>query len=81
MTQYGLLKKWRITPGGTFVDGKRVSEITVSDLGINGKHSFTVRVGVKADAANQGGLNLFGRKFGNYDQDILLRLDYEPRRT
>jgi predicted transcriptional regulator len=35
-----------------------------------------VRVGVKENAANVGGINIFGREFGNYPQDILLRIDY-----
>jgi predicted transcriptional regulator len=35
-----------------------------------------VRIGVKADARYVGGLNIFGRHFGNYPQDIVLRLRY-----
>jgi predicted transcriptional regulator len=49
------------------------SDIT---LWING---VEVRLGVKADARNVGGLNLFGRKFGNYGQDILMRTKYAFR--
>jgi predicted transcriptional regulator len=30
---------------------------------------------VKADAKHPGGINIFGRGFGNYDQDIVLRLN------
>jgi predicted transcriptional regulator len=81
MSQFGSLKKWRVTPEGTFIDGRMISSVKVSDLEIDGKNSFPVRIGVKADAVNQGGLNLFGRKFGNYDQDILLRLDFESKRN
>jgi predicted transcriptional regulator len=29
---------------------------------------------VKDDAKHRGGLNIFGRGFGNYDQDITMRL-------
>ena len=35
-----------------------------------------MRIGVRADAENVGGLNLFGRGFGNYPQDLGLRLEY-----
>ena len=28
----------------------------------------------KEDARHPGGINIFGRGFGNYDQDIVLRL-------
>jgi predicted transcriptional regulator len=78
-TQYGLLKKWRITGDGSYIDGRRVSDKTVRDLAIDGSHFFTVRVGVKPDAINTGGLNIFGSKFGNYEQDLLVRMDFEHR--
>jgi hypothetical protein len=39
---------------------------------------ITVRVGVKADALHVGGINLFGSSFGNYPQDLTLRLEYAP---
>ncbi|CAG7610771.1 hypothetical protein PAESOLCIP111_01285 [Paenibacillus solanacearum] len=78
-SQFGMLKKWKVTEEGSFIDGTSVSNLKVNELGIEGSHSFKVRVGIKPNAANQGGINLFGHKFGNYDQDILLRMDYKPR--
>jgi len=78
-TQFGVLKKWRVTKEGSFIDGNRVSSVNIDDLCIGDRASFAVRIGVKEDASNVGGLNLFGRKFGHYDQDILLRMDYESR--
>jgi hypothetical protein len=33
-----------------------------------------VRIGVKDNAEHLGGINIFGRGFGNYDQDLVLRL-------
>ena len=76
-TQYGLLKKWRVTGDGSYIDGSRISDATVQDLGIDGTHSFSVRIGIKPDAANPGGLNLFGSKFGNYEQDLVVRMEFE----
>lgn len=73
-SQYGLLQKWFINDRGSFVDGVQVSSLTLADLHLQGHHSIRVRLGVKADAAHPGGLNIFGRGFGNYDQAILLRL-------
>ena len=37
---------------------------------------ISVRIGVPADAANVGGLNLFGEKFGDFAQTLTLRLGY-----
>lgn len=75
-SQYGLLKVWQVNAGGSFVDGRRVSDVTVDQLHIENDASLTVRIGVAADAKNVGGINIFGRDFGNYPQDIVLRLRY-----
>jgi predicted transcriptional regulator len=73
-SQYGMLKGWRVTPDGAFVDGVRISPLTPKDLDISSHHSIRLRIEVKPDARHPGGVNIFGRGFGNYDQDIVLRL-------
>jgi predicted transcriptional regulator len=73
-SQYGKLKYWRINDQGSFVDGVRISDVTLDDLAIDQHRSIRMRIGVKEDAEHPGGINIFGRGFGNYDQDILLRI-------
>ncbi|HPX25787.1 MAG TPA: ArsR family transcriptional regulator [Treponemataceae bacterium] len=73
-SQYGLLKHWSVTDEGSFVDGVKISGISLADLKINEHHSIKLRIGVKDNAEHLGGINIFGRGFGNYDQGILLRL-------
>ncbi|MDF0601256.1 ArsR family transcriptional regulator [Psychromarinibacter sp. C21-152] len=73
-SQYGMLKTWSVTRAGTFVDGVRISDVSIRDLDLTEHRSVRVRIEVKADAQHPGGINIFGRGFGNYDQDILLRL-------
>lgn len=73
-SQYGQLTSWRITAGGTFVDGARISPVTLRDLDLDGHHSVKLRVGIDENAAHPGGVNIFGRGFGNHDQDIVMRL-------
>jgi predicted transcriptional regulator len=79
-TQYGLLKKWRINGTGTYIDGEPLSPVTLEDLHLHRKPYLSVRLGVKEDADNVGGLNLFGRRFGNYELDLLLRMDFQRKR-
>lgn len=73
-SQYGDLKRWQVTAEGSFRDGQRVSDCRLADLELNDHRSIRVRIGVKDDARHPGGLNIFGRGFGNHDQDITLRL-------
>jgi predicted transcriptional regulator len=75
-SQYGLQKSWSVTEAGAFVDGVRVSDIKLGDLHLHDHHSIKVKVGIKDGAENIGGVNIFGRGFGNYDQDIVLRLTF-----
>jgi predicted transcriptional regulator len=73
-SQYGLLTTWEVTGEGTFVDRLKVSSVTLKNLHILDHHSIKVRIGVKESARHVGGLNIFGKGFGDYDQDIVLRL-------
>jgi predicted transcriptional regulator len=80
MTQFGLLKIWTVEETGTYVDGTRVSDVSLSRLLVVPQQPVSVRVGVKPDAEHQGGFNLFGRGFGNYAQDLVLRLFYSRKK-
>jgi len=75
-TQYGLLKVWHVNERETEVDGMRLSSVTLRDLNLSDEPFIAVRIGIKADAEHIGGLNLFGSRFGNYPQDLLLRVGY-----
>ena len=75
-SQYGLLKVWTVNENGSFVDGKRISDIKLDSIQIAHSTSFSVRIGVKPEARNVGGINIFGKQFGNYPQDIILRMRY-----
>ncbi len=84
-SQYGVLKRWLINSEGSFIDGYQLSKVTLRDLGIEVQPVITLRLGVKEDAHNVGGINLFGSTFGNYPQDITLRIEQvrstQPSRT
>lgn len=77
LNQSGFLKVWQIDDAGTSIDGVKLSSVKVGDLHIASWQTIRVRIGVKPDAHNQGGFALFGKGFGNYEQDVVLRLHYE----
>ena len=79
-TQFGVLKRWRVSGDGTSIDGIGLSSVTVADLRIRAGEPIRIRIGVRPDAQNVGGINLFGRGFGNYPQDVGLRIEYDTDR-
>lgn len=73
-SQYGKLKSVRVTEQGTYVDGLKISPVSLKDLDLGSHRSIRFRISVKDAARHPGGVNIFGRGFGNYDQDIVMRL-------
>ncbi len=78
-TQFGALKVFSVTEEGSFVDGLPASGVTIRQTMVVPHQPVTVRIGVKPDALHRGGFNLFGRSFGNYQQDLILRLHTRPK--
>ena len=78
-TQYGLLKRWRIAQDGTYVDGGKISSIGLAAIGLDANPHIVMRLEVKEDARHVGGINLFGKRFGNYAQDLVMRTHYAFR--
>lgn len=72
-SQFGMLKNWRISREGSFLDNIPISNIKLQDLDIQQAAYLSVSIGVSPDATHVGGVNLFGRGFGDIPQDILLR--------
>jgi predicted transcriptional regulator len=75
-SQYGILTTWA-SETGTSVNGVPISATKLADLRLHTHHSVKVRIGVKESAEHGGGINIFGKGFGNYDQDIILRLFFD----
>ena len=69
------LKKIEITPLGTSLDGVSVSsEHTLDSLGIRGSGTVRFELGIKESAVHRGGINLFGKNFGDFPQAIVMKL-------
>lgn len=75
-SQYGLRKTWRIDETQTTLDGEYLSGVTLADLRLSEEAFISLRVGVSAQAAHVGGINLFGEKFGDYGHGIVMRIGY-----
>ncbi|MDD3278042.1 MAG: helix-turn-helix domain-containing protein [Lachnospiraceae bacterium] len=75
-TQYGLQVVWEVREDGCYLNGKHVSQTGVESLALMEKAYVAVRIGNKPDARYIGGFNIFGKGFGDYDQDIVLTMEY-----
>ncbi|MBS4179522.1 ArsR/SmtB family transcription factor [Lederbergia citrea] len=75
-TQYGLLKTWKIDNNASYLDDVKVSAVNLLDIKLGTQKYVDLRVGIKQNAKNVGGINLFGKELGDYEQDILMRVIY-----
>lgn len=75
-SQFGSLKNWSIDARGSYVDGVKLSNVSVKDLELD-HGPIRVRIGNRPGARYAGGVTLFGDQFGNYQQDLVVRLTYD----
>ncbi len=76
--QYGMLKMLIINHKGTFIDGKKISDVTIDKMELTSKSTLKFKLEVPDDAEHVGGLTIFGKGFGNYNQDINVKIAYSP---
>ncbi|WP_339801726.1 winged helix-turn-helix transcriptional regulator [Paenibacillus sp. FSL R5-0744] len=77
LNQYGMLKLIRINNEGSFIDGCRISDVTLEDINLDYKSELTFRIAVTDKPVNKRGLTIYGKHFGNYSQDLLARVLYD----
>lgn len=74
--QYGMLKMLVINHKGTFIDGLKISDVTIDQFKLSSKSPLKLKLEVPDNAEHVGGLTIFGKGFGNYNQDINVKLAY-----
>lgn len=78
LTQYGKFLLFKIGEAQTTLNEKFLSYVKLSDLQLEKlkKNYLTLRIGVEPSAKHVGGINLFGKNFGDYKQDIIFQYVY-----
>ena len=71
-----LYLKIGVTKYGSFIDETKASDTNIDQLALNDFDYIKFKIGIKEDAKNQGGLNLFGERFGDYPQNIVMTVYY-----
>lgn len=75
-TQYGKLVTLEIDAKGCSINSSPSSNVTLDDFEFSPERPITMRIGNKPDAEYVGGFNLFGEKFGDYEQNIVMSFVY-----
>ncbi|MWV47232.1 helix-turn-helix domain-containing protein [Paenibacillus sp. HJL G12] len=75
-TQFGSLKTWSVDDQRSTLDQNETSSVTLDQLDLTGRSYVDMRIGVKEEAEFKGGMNLFGKRFGDYEQDLIMKIHY-----
>lgn len=74
-SQFGLLKKITVNKSGAYIDDQLVTkDVTISRLGIVAGNAVKFTVLLKDDAKHQGGINIYGKHFGDFPQAIIMMI-------
>lgn len=74
--QYGKLKLLTVNENGCFIDGLKISDTTIEELELTPQSEIVFTIEVAEDAVNRGGVNIFGKGFGDYDNGITVKMFY-----
>lgn len=74
MTQYGLYKSVRINSLGCYEEDIKCSDHSLRTLHLEEGNYISFKLGIKPDAPHVGGMNLFGEKFGDYAQGLVMKV-------
>ena len=75
--RHGFLKMIVINQEGVYLDGLRISEQPISDWKLDENSELILRIEAETDENYKGGVALYGAGFGNYQQDIHIRIRYQ----
>ena len=69
--QYGRKVVLTVSDDGTFLGGIKTSETRISELGLRSGEQIRFRIAVPQSAEHCGGVTIFGKGFGDYDEGIV----------
>lgn len=77
-TKYGELVTVSVTDEGVYINDKLVNRnVSVRSLNLSEGNRTEIKIEVKEDAVRCGGFNIFGEKFGDYNQHIVFSANYD----
>lgn len=77
-TQYGILNEFTVNENGCYTNRVLThNKITINQLNLGESPFIKFKIGVKEDAFHKGGINIFGKNFGDYNQAIILKIKHK----
>jgi predicted transcriptional regulator len=74
-TQFGILKRVTVNKTGVYLDNQLIDSKNIfDDLQLLKGNAIQLTIGIKDDAIHKGGINIFGKNFGDYPQGIIMTL-------
>lgn len=74
-TQFGLLREFTVNEKGVFVNHVLDNpKITIANLKIQDSNEVKLTIRIKEDAVHKGGINIFGKNFGDHNQSIVMTI-------
>lgn len=80
-SQFGTLVTVSVNNVGTSINHIPCSKVNLRDLKLDKDNRITLTVYNKSNSKHIGGFNIFGRGFGNHEQDIVFIAKYSKRST
>jgi predicted transcriptional regulator len=71
------MKILSVRENGSFMDGMQLSKTTIQDLNLTPTSDIRFRIAVPNNSEPTGGLTLFGKGFGNYNQGIRAKIKWQ----
>lgn len=76
-TKYGQLVTVVVSENGITLNGNKASDLSLKEVFDKNDGKILLRIEVKPDSEHIGGFNLFGEKFGDFNQDIVYTVIYK----
>ncbi len=76
-TKYGQLVTVVVSENGIMLNGNKAGELSLKEVFDGADDRVLLRIEVKPEAEHIGGFNLFGEKFGDFNQDIVYTVIYK----
>lgn len=77
-TQYGKMVQIRIDSKGTYINQEISSDYTIADFqDVGTAECMKLKISIDKDSKYVGGINLFGKNFGDHNQDIRISVIYK----